>query len=100
MNIVQLAPGRSPAAGQKPWPPGIGLLIPLLVSPGCSRAPSFDILGSLFPAWLVCLALGLVLAALTHFLFARARIPLAAPILTYPSLAVLFTFGLWLAWFR
>src|SRR6185503_20118351 len=24
----------------------------------CSRAPSFDILGSYFPAWLICLALG------------------------------------------
>ena len=30
----------------------------LLLLTGCGRAPSFDILGSFFPAWLVCLVVG------------------------------------------
>jgi YtcA family len=65
-----------------------------------SRAPSFDILGSLFPAWLVCLAAGLLLTGLCHWLFLRTRVVLAVPILTYPSLIALFTFDLWLGFFR
>jgi len=34
----------------------LGLLFSVLFLIGCSRAPSFDILGSFFPAWLLCLA--------------------------------------------
>ncbi len=67
---------------------------------GCSRAPSFDILGSFFPAWLACLALGLLLTIVARWLFERLRVVIAVPILTYPSLTALFTFALWLAFFR
>src|SRR5262249_14438831 len=38
-----------------------GLLLVVMLCTGCSRAPSFDILGSFFPAWLLCLAVGLLL---------------------------------------
>ncbi len=65
-----------------------------------TRAPSFDILGSVFPAWLFCLAVALVLTGAAHWLFLRTRLPLAIPIVTYPSLTALFTFGLWLAFFQ
>ena len=67
---------------------------------GCSRAPSFDILGSFFPAWLVCLAFALLLTLAAHWLLARVRVTLALPVLTYPSLTALFTFALWLGFFR
>ena len=76
------------------------LLLIALICTGCSRAPSFDILGSFFPAWLICLALGLLLTVAARWLFLRARVVLALPVLTYPSLTALFTFALWLAWFR
>ncbi len=66
----------------------------------CSRAPSFDILGSFFPAWLLCLALGLLLTVAARWLFLRIRVVLALPVLTWPSLTALFTFALWLAFFR
>jgi hypothetical protein len=65
----------------------------------CSRAPSFDILGSYFPAWLICLALGVLLTFLARWLLLRLRIPLALPVLAYPSLTALFTFALWLIFF-
>ena len=65
-----------------------------------TRAPSFDILGSFFPAWLVCLALALLLTAAARWLFARLHINLALPVLTYPSLTALFTCALWLIFFR
>jgi len=64
------------------------------------RAPSFDILGSFFPAWLVCLAIALLLTIGTRWLLIRISIVLSLPILTYPSLTALFTLSLWLAFFR
>ena len=65
-----------------------------------TRAPSFDILGSFFPAWLVCVALALLLTMAARWLFLRLHIVLARPVLTYPSLTALFTFTLWLIFFR
>ena len=67
---------------------------------GCSRAPSFDVLGSFFPAWLLCLAFGLLLTAAARWLLLRVRVVLAVPALTWPSLTALFTFALWLTFFK
>lgn len=75
------------------------LLGPLLLA-GCSRAPSVDILGSFFPAWLFCLVVAILLATLIRFVLLRIRVKVAMPILVYPSLAVLLTFALWLIFFR
>lgn len=66
---------------------------------GCTRAPSFDIDGSLFPAWLVCFVLGILLAVFVRWLLMRLKVVVALPILAYPSLAALFTFLLWLVFF-
>lgn len=76
------------------------LLLPIgaLVS-GCSRAPSVDVMGSFFPAWLVCFVAGIVLAALVRLLLMRLKMNLPFPILVYPSLAAFFTFMLWLVFF-
>jgi hypothetical protein len=64
------------------------------------RAPSFDILGSFFPAWLACLAFGLLLTVAARWLLVRLHVVIALPIVTYPSLTALFTFALWLVFFR
>lgn len=66
---------------------------------GCSRAPSFDIVGSFFPAWLVCLFLGILLAVVARWSLLRLKVAIVFPILVYPSLAALFTFLLWLVFF-
>ena|SRR6266496_3395338 len=66
---------------------------------GCSRAPTFDIVGSFFPAWLVCFIAGIFLASFAHWLLSRLKIVLLVPILAYPSLAALFTLMLWLIFF-
>ena len=66
---------------------------------GCSRAPTFDIVGSFFPAWLVCLFLGILLAVFARWLLLRRKITIVLPILVYPSLAALCTFLLWLIFF-
>ena len=74
------------------------LNVPLLLA-GCSRAPTVDILGSFFPAWLVCLMVAILLTAISRFVLLRLRVEVAFPILVYPSLAAFFTFALWLIFF-
>jgi YtcA family len=76
---------------------GLALLPGLLA--GCARAPTFDIVGSLFPAWMVCLVLGILLALFARRLLLRLKVFLVLPILVYPSLAALFTFLIWLVFF-
>jgi hypothetical protein len=65
-----------------------------------TRAPSFDILGSFFPAWLACFLLSVLLTVAVRWLLLRTKIVIAIPILIYPSLTALFTFALWLAFFE
>ena len=65
-----------------------------------TRAPSFDILGSFFPAWLACLALAVVFTVAVRWLLMRVSVELWLPVLTYPSLIALVTLSLWLAFFR
>jgi hypothetical protein len=66
---------------------------------GCSTAPTYDIMGSLFPAWLVCIVLGILLAVLARWLLLRYHISLLYPVLAYPCLAAFFTFSIWLVFF-
>jgi len=74
------------------------LLVSTLMT-SCSRAPSFDILGSYFPAWLICLALGVVLTVVVRWLLLRLQIAVVSPIVVYPSLTALFGFGMWLVFY-
>jgi hypothetical protein len=71
----------------------------LLGMTGCGRAPSFDILGSFFPAWLVCLVVAILLTVATRALLTR-YVEIVWPVLVYPSLTALFAFALWLSLFR
>ena len=77
------------------------LLLLLICSPlsSCSRAPSVDVLGSFFPAWLLCFVAGTVLAALVRLLLLRLNRKMPFPILAYPSLAAFLTFTLWVVFF-
>ena len=77
-----------------------GLLLAPALLASCERAPSFDILGSFFPAWLVCLMAALLLTVLARWLLLRLRIVVAFPILVYPGLTAFFTFALWLVFFH
>jgi hypothetical protein len=66
---------------------------------GCSRAPSLDLLGSFFPAWLICFAAAVVLTALTRLALLRFQMRLDLPLLAYPSLTTFLTLALWLVFF-
>jgi hypothetical protein len=80
----------------------LGLLVSLSALPlsSCSRAPSVDLLGSFFPAWLICLTLAILLTALARLVLLRLHMNLDLAVLAYPSLAALFTFALWLIFFH
>ena len=69
---------------------------------GCQRAPSIDVLGSFFPAWLLCLVLGIVLTTGTRFLLLKLHLEEAfsPPILMYACSTALITFALWLLFYH
>jgi hypothetical protein len=77
-----------------------GPILTSLLLAGCERAPSFDVVGSFFPAWLLCLAAAILLTVLARLFLKRLRAALILPILTYPSLTAAFAFALWLIFFR
>lgn len=73
----------------------------LPLATGCSRAPTFNILGSFFPSWILCGVAGLLLTVLARLLFVRIQLEkeLSPLIVVYPCLAAFFTFTLWLMFF-
>ena len=78
------------------------LLIAAIFLTGCARAPAVDVIGSFFPAWIICLTIGVVLTFVVRAVLVRVHLetevgPLA---LFYPSLLILLTCLLWLVWFR
>ena len=77
-----------------------GLMLTSLLLSGCDRAPTFDVVGSIFPAWLFCLALSMLLTVLTRWVFQHLRVAVAPQIVIYPCLTAAFAFALWLACFR
>jgi len=60
-----------------------------------------DLLGSYFPAWMLCAALGIVGAIIIRQVLAVTGISdyVVAPLLTYAGLAVSVTLLAWLLWF-
>ncbi len=67
---------------------------------GCD--PILNIQGSFFPAWMVCLVVGVSFASGLRYVFAITRIePYLGPlVLIYPSLALLLTLATWLLFYR
>ena len=60
-----------------------------------------DLLGSYFPAWMLCAVIGIVAAVMIRQILAVAGINgyVVAPLLTYAALAVSATLLAWLLWF-
>jgi hypothetical protein len=95
---MQMEPLRSPNLGRLRLV-RIAAGASLILAPtGCSRAPSFNILGSFFPAWILCGVVGIVLTVVVRILFVRANFEkeLSPLVLVYPCLAAFFTFSIWL----
>jgi len=67
---------------------------------GCD--PLLDIDGSFFPAWMLCLIVGVTLTVIARQLLARAGLePHLGPLIViYPSLGLLVTLVTWLVLYR
>ena len=85
-----------------------GGLFPLLMIcvAGCGgsgfHSPTIDVVGSYFPAWMICMLAGLALALVVRLLLAALSLDSwlrPAPIV-YPCLMVVFTMLVWLAFFQ
>lgn len=68
---------------------------------GCRGTPLFNVLGSFFPAWMVCLIAALVLTLLVRWLFRRIDFErnIRPLVIVYPALVTLFTCTIWLLFF-
>ena len=76
------------------------IAIPLPVA-ACNSAPTMNLFGSYFPAWMLCAAIGIVAAVIIRQILAVAGINdhVVAPLLTYVGLAVSAMLVAWLLWF-
>jgi YtcA family len=91
-----LRAARRCCAPLAPWRVAIALPVA-----ACSYAPTMDLLGSYFPAWMLCAVIGIVAAVIIRQILAVAGINdyVVAPLLTYAALAVSATLVAWLLWF-
>ena len=81
--------------------PRVSVMLAALWMAGCGRAPSFDILGSYFPAWLICILTGIAGTCLVSFVLAKVHRSdlIRWTIVVYPCLATSIAFTLWLLFF-
>ena len=79
----------------------IGVLI-FVVRPISHRSPTIDILGSYFPAWMICIIGGLTLTFITHWIVQVCNLkPYLGPApLIYSCLMVIFTFIIWILFYQ
>ena len=79
----------------------IGALV-FVVRPFSHRSPTIDILGSYFPAWMVCIISGLTLTLIVHWIVqvCHLRAYLGPPPLIYSSLMIIFTFVTWILFYQ
>lgn len=64
--------------------------------------PQINVVGSFFPSWMLCVAIGIGVTMIARWLFLRIGVdPYLGPrALVYPSLAILVTLVLWVTFFR
>jgi hypothetical protein len=66
------------------------------------HSPTVDVLGSYFPAWMVCIVSGLTLTLIAHWIVQVCHLkPYLGPApLIYSSLAIIFTFATWILFYQ
>jgi hypothetical protein len=79
----------------------IGALI-FVVRPVSHRSPTIDILGSYFPAWMICIISGLTLTLVSRWIIRAYHLePYASPApLIYTCLMLIYTFGTWIVFYH
>jgi YtcA family len=104
-RVSGLSNGNSLAAGSatpiRRGPLGLWRAAITLPVAACSYSPTMDLLGSYFPAWMLCAVIGIVVSVVIRQILAVTGINdyVVAPLLTYAGLAVSATLLAWLLWF-
>ena len=104
--FYSLSPSDGERVGVRDTPPrfltSCIVFVPLNFLTGCQGAPSINFFGSFFPAWMLCVAFGVIGVLVLRRVFVRAQIEphLGNLPLVYFALWVLLTLGIWLLFFR
>jgi hypothetical protein len=79
----------------------IGVLV-FMVRPLSHRSPTIDILGSYFPAWMICIISGLALTLVVNWIVQVCKLkPYLGPApLIYSCLIIIFTFATWILFYQ
>ena len=79
----------------------IGALI-FVVRPVSHRSPTIDILGSYFPAWMICIVSGLTLTLVSRWIVRAYHLEAyASPApLIYTCLTIIYTFVTWIIFYQ
>ena len=66
------------------------------------HSPTVDILGSYFPAWMICIISGVTLTLIAHWIVQVGRLkPYLGPApLIYSCLMIIFTFATWIVFYQ
>jgi len=66
------------------------------------HSPTVDILGSYFPAWMICIVSGLTLTLIAHWIVQVCNLkPYFGPApLIYSCLMIIFTFATWVLFYQ
>lgn len=64
-------------------------------------APALDVVGSYFPAWMLCAIVGIVVAIIVRqvLVLLDLETSLPVPLLTHLGVALIGTLAVWLVWF-
>jgi len=81
------------------------LLPACLLFTGCrtdAHAPTVDVLGSYFPAWIICILIGLAITLVVRLILIILKLNahLRPAPLVYLCLTILFTLAIWLLFFQ
>ena len=100
MSAVRIESGAQ--FGQAAHSTSIGFEMPIAIAAtcltGCTSAPSQDVLGSFFPAWMLCAGCGIASAAACRILLGFAKLDklVLAPLVGYLAVAIAVTLVVWL----
>jgi YtcA family len=83
---------------------GVAVVVLWLVAVRISsdHSPIVDVLGSYFPAWMICILSGLALTLIAHWIVQAGNLkPYLGPApLIYSSLMIIFTFTTWILFYQ
>ncbi len=77
------------------------LCLAVMYCSSCSRAPSVEVIGSFFPAWMFCISAALIVTGLIRVVLAQRGLEqkLGPLVILYPGMAVGISCLLWLLMF-